>query len=46
MKWPRVHASPFAEPGADTPFAGTLSGALFVLALACAITLHSVGRKR
>jgi hypothetical protein len=45
VKWPQVPASPFAEPGPETPFAGTLSGALFVLALACATTLHSAGRK-
>jgi hypothetical protein len=45
VKWPRVRASPFAEPGPDTPYAGTVSGALSVLALACAISLRCVGRK-
>lgn len=45
VKWPRVRASSFTEPGPDTPFAGTLPGALFVLALACAVTLRSTGRK-
>ncbi|MEY9989545.1 hypothetical protein ABIE67_001577 [Streptomyces sp. V4I8] len=45
VKWPRVRPSPFAEPGPDTPFAGTPSRAVFVLALACAITLHAARRK-
>ncbi|MER5941649.1 hypothetical protein ABT121_30535 [Streptomyces sp. NPDC001928] len=45
VKRPRVRALPFTEPGPETPFAGTLSGALFVLTLACAITLHATGRK-
>ncbi|MFJ7071583.1 hypothetical protein [Streptomyces sp. NPDC098781] len=46
VKWPRVRALPFTEPGPDTLFAWTLSGVLFVLTLACAIALHAVGRKR
>ncbi|MFC5219862.1 hypothetical protein [Streptomyces coerulescens] len=46
VKWPQVRASPFTEPGPDTPFAGTLfSGALIVVVLACAIALHTAGRK-
>ena len=45
VKWPRVRASQFTEPGPETPFAGTLPGALFLLALTCVISLRSAGRK-
>ncbi|MFE6177117.1 hypothetical protein [Streptomyces sp. NPDC056464] len=46
VKWPRVRASPFAEPGPGTPYAWMpFDVALLVVALAYAITLKAFGRR-